>query len=313
MRKEEIYYDSRDGINKVHGIYWIPDGEIKGILQLVHGMAEYIDRYDDFATYMAEKGILVVGNDHIGHGKSVKSPEDKGYFCENDPVTVVVRDVHRLKKMTQEKYPGKKYVILGHSMGSLMLRNYIFRYGKGIDGAVIMGTASHAGIEVKSGILLLKLIALIKGWRYRSAFADKLVAGDSNKTVENPRTGWDWLSRNEEKVDQYIADENCGFLFTLNGEYTVAESVSRLENKKDLRNMPKNLPVLFVSGDKDPVGGLGKGVKRAYDQFINAGMKKTSIKLYEGARHELLNETDVCRAEVYSDMYDFVSNVINED
>lgn len=308
MRKEEIYYDSRDGINKVRALYWIPDGEIRGILQLVHGMAEHIERYDDFASFIANEGILVVGNDHIGHGKSVKSPDDKGYFCENDPVTVVVRDVHRLKKITQEKYPGKKYIILGHSMGSLILRNYLFKYGKGIDGAIIMGTASHPAIEVKSGILLLKAIAAVKGWKYRSVFADKLVAGDSNKGISNPRTAFDWLSTDEAKVDEYVADEDCGYLFTLNGEYTVAESVSRLNNKKAVGSMPKDLPVLFVSGSLDPVGNFGKGVTNAYNQFIKAGMKKTSIKLYEGLRHEILNE--VSRKEVYSDMLEFIDSVL---
>jgi len=311
MRKEEIYYDSRDGVNKVYACYWIPDGEIIGILQLVHGMCEHMGRYDEFATYMAECGILVVGNDHIGHGKSVKTKEDWGYFCENDPVTVVVRDIHRLKKMTQEKYPGKKYVILGHSMGSLMLRNYLFKYGKGIDGAIIMGTASHKAPELYSGMLLLKIIAAFKGWKYRSAFADSLVAGDSNKAIKNPRTKSDWLSRDPEMVDKYIADEACGFMFTLNGEYTVAESVRRLNNKKELAAMPKDLPVLFVSGSDDPVGNFGKGVNRAYKQFIDAGMKKTSMKLYPGSRHEPLNE--ICRQEVYSDMFDYVTKVINEE
>lgn len=310
MKKEEIYYDSRDGINKVHAVYWIPDGEIRGILQLVHGMAEHIERYDDFATFMADKGILVVGNSHIGHGKSVKSPADKGFFCENDPVTVVVRDIHRLKKMTQEKYPGKKYVILGHSMGSLMLRNYIFRYGKGIDGAIIMGTASHPSAEVIGGIGLIKLLAKIKGWRYRSKFVDKLTMGDSNKKIKNPRTNFDWLSRDEKQVDKYIADDNCGFLFTLNGELGVVESTYRLNNKKDIASMPKDLPILFVSGSDDPVGGYGEGVKRAYGQFIDAGMKETAMKLYDGARHELLNETN--NQEVYNDMYEFVDRIISK-
>lgn len=308
MKKEEFYYDSRDGINKIHAVCWIPDGEIIGILQLVHGMAEYIERYDEFATFMAEKGILVVGNDHLGHGKSIKNADDKGFFCENDPVTVVVRDMHRLKKLTQEKYPGKKYMFLGHSLGSLLLRNYIFKYGKGIDGAIVMGTASHSAVELKSGILLLKIMMLIKGSHYRSTFADKLVAGNSNKSIANPRTEFDWLCKDTDKVDQYVADENCGFLFTLNGEYTVAESVNRLNNKKELNKMPKDLPVLFVSGSEDPVGNFGKGVNRAYKQFIDAGMKKTSIKLYEGLRHEPLNE--VSRQEVFSDMYDFVMSVM---
>ena len=141
VKREEIYFDSRDNKNKIHGIRWIPEGDKPlCILQIIHGMAEYIGRYDEFAESMAEKGILVVGEDHLGHGKSVGENGTYGYFCEQDSATVVVRDSHRLKKMTQEKYPGVPYVVLGHSMGSFILRNYLCRYGTGIQGAVIVGT-----------------------------------------------------------------------------------------------------------------------------------------------------------------------------
>ena len=309
MTREELYYDSRDGISKIHALRWIPDGEIKAIFQIVHGMAEHIERYDDFACFMADKGYLVVANDHLGHGKSCADKSKKGYFCENDPVTVVVRDVHRLKKKTQEKYPGKPYIILGHSMGSLMLRNYIFRYGKGIDGAIIMGTASHPAYLTTGGKLLIRIMAAFKGWEYRSRFTDGLVNGKPNARIKDSRTDFDWLSREDSVVDKYISDEDCGFLFTLNGHYTVVDSVARLNNKKELEKMPKDLPVLFVSGEEDPVGEYGEGVKRACEQFLAAGMKNTSMKLYPGARHELLNE--IGRAEVYADMLDFAERIVS--
>lgn len=311
MKKEEFYYDSRDGRNKIRAMYWIPDKEIKGILQIVHGMAEHIGRYDDFAEYIAGQGILVAANDHLGHGKSVETADDKGYFCENDPVTVTVRDVHRLKKMTQEKYPGKPYVILGHSFGSFVARNYIFRYGKGIDGAIISGTGYQPAIKVNAGKALMRMIALIKGWRYRSKFADSLVNGGANDKIENPRTPFDWLSRDPEVVDKYIADDDSGFLFTLNGLYTVVDSLSASCNVKEIAKMRKDLPVMFISGDMDPVGNYSEGVKWVYDRFIEAGMQKTSLKLYPGARHEVLNETN--KNEVYEDVYKFCLSVFGND
>lgn len=310
MTREEFYYDSRDGINKIRAMLWIPDGEIKAVFQIIHGMAEHIERYDDFACYMAEHGFLVAANDHLGHGKSCPDASKRGYFCKEDSVTVVVRDIHRLKKKVQEKYAGKKYIILGHSMGSLLLRNYLFKYGKGIDGAIVMGTASQPSYITAPGKLLLKIMALFKGWEYRSKMADGLVMGKPNARIENKRTNSDWLTRDEAMVDKFVADEACGFMFTLNGYYTVADAVSRLNSKKNLSKMPKDLPVIFVSGEEDPVGSYGAGVRRAYDQFRAAGMKNVSIKLYPGARHELLNEIN--RDEAYKDVLDFAEGILKQ-
>ena len=308
MTREEFFYDSRDGISKVRAMLWIPDGEIKAIFQIIHGMAEHIERYDDFASYMAENGFLVAANDHIGHGKSCVDAGKKGYFCKDDSVTVVVRDVHRLKKKIQERFSGKKYIILGHSMGSLMLRNYLFKYGKGIDGAVIMGTASQPSFVTVGGKLLIKIMAAFKGWEYRSKLADSLVMGKPNAKIENKRTDFDWLTREDEIVDRYIADQDCGFLFTLNGYYTVVDAVSKLNSKKSINGIPKELPMFVVSGEEDPVGGYGIGVRRAYDQYRAAGMKNISMKLYKGARHEILNETN--RDEVYKDILDFAEGIL---
>lgn len=140
MKKEEIFFLSRDGKTKIHAVKWIPEGKPVCILQIVHGMAEYIERYERLALVLTRQGILVTGEDHLGHGKSVGENGIYGYFCAHDPATVVVRDVHRLKKMVQEQYPGVPYLLLGHSMGSFILRNYLSRYGSGIDGAIVMGT-----------------------------------------------------------------------------------------------------------------------------------------------------------------------------
>ena len=141
MIKEEFYFDSRDGENRIHAVRYTPDdGNVRGIVQIVHGMAEYVERYENLAEFLTKRGILVTGEDHLGHGKSVSEGGSFGYFCEQDPATVVVRDVHRLKKITEEQHPQVPYIILGHSMGSFIARNYLCRYGSGIDGAVIVGT-----------------------------------------------------------------------------------------------------------------------------------------------------------------------------
>lgn len=309
IKREEFYYDSRDGIHKIHAVKWIPQtDEIKCVVQIVHGMAEHIDRYDDFAKYLAEKGMLVIGNDHLGHGKSVDNQAEYGYFCKKDALTVVVRDVHRLKKIVQEENPGKPFFIIGHSMGSLILRNYLFRYGKGIDGAVLSGTASHPSVKIISGKLLLHLIALFKGEKYRSKLADSLLNGNANARIADKRTEYDWLSTDEEVVDKYIADDACGFRFTINGFLTLIQSVDNLNKKKYLANMPKELPVLFLAGTDDPVGAYTDGVKRAYEQFQQMGMKHIQLKFYEGSRHEILNEKK--KQEVYEDIYAFLNETM---
>ncbi|MDE6962296.1 MAG: lysophospholipase, partial [Lachnospiraceae bacterium] len=159
VKKEEFTFDSRDGATKIHAVRWVPEGKVVCILQIIHGMAEYVERYEQLAQYLGEKGILVTGDDHLGHGKSVGEEGAYGYFCEQDAATVVVRDVHRLKKITQEEYPGIPYVILGHSMGSFILRNYLFRYGTGIQGAIICGTGSQPKALVK----FCKLITAVQG------------------------------------------------------------------------------------------------------------------------------------------------------
>ena len=302
MVKEEFYFDSRDGKSRIHAVRYRPEdaGQIRCILQVVHGMAEYVERYEEFAAYLVERGFVVTGDDHLGHGKSVGEVGKQGYFCERDPATVLVRDVHRLKKLTEELYPGVPYVLMGHSMGSFIARNYLCRYGTGISGAVIMGT----GMQPKAVLDMARLVAGIQkffcGPMHVSRLLDRLAFGGYGKGITDRRTAFDWLSRDRERVDRYIADPMCGFTFTVNGFGALFELVLRLYSPENLAAVPRELPVFMVSGDADPVGDYGKGVRRAYDSLVAAGLTDIRLKLYPGGRHELLNETN--RSQVMQDI-----------
>lgn len=312
MRREEFYFDSRDGETKIHAIKWVPDGKPVCILQIVHGMAEYIARYDRLACELAGQGILVTGEDHLGHGLSVSGKNGKkdhpyGYFCHHDAATVVVRDVHRLKKTVQEQYPGVPYLIMGHSMGSFITRNYLCRYGTGIDGAIIMGTGMQPRRVVKTAKGLSKLLGKIQGEKHVSKFVDKLAFGSYNERIDDPKTGMDWLSRDAKEVQKYLEDPLCGFTFTLNGFATLFELIDRLYDQDYLKKMPAGLPVLFVAGDSDPVGDYGTAVCRVAESFKKLGMKHVECKLYTGMRHELVNE--IGREQVDRDILNWVKRI----
>lgn len=305
IQKEEFYFGSRDGEHRIHAIRWIPEKERPVcILQIMHGMSEYIDRYDEFARFMAERGILVVGDDHLGHGKSVNPGEPYGYFCKEDAATVLVRDEHRLKKMIQEQYQGVPYIILGHSMGSFIARNYLIRYGSGIDGAVIMGTGMQPKLEIAVVRVLAGIQTLLFGPKHVSRLIDRLAFGNFNKRIKSPRTSSDWLCANAESVERYIADPLCGFVFTANGFQTLMKLIWNLHDTERLRQMPGQLPVFFVAGEDDPVGDYGQAVKEVCDSFGKLGMEHVQMKLYPGDRHEILNETD--RENVYGDIYRWI-------
>lgn len=305
IKKEDFYFDSRDGEHKLHAVRWIPEAEKPVcIVQIVHGMTEHINRYDHFANYLAERGILVVGDDHLGHGQSVKPGEPYGYFCKEDAPTVLVRDEHRLKKMTQEQYAGVPYIILGHSMGSFITRNYLLKYGKGINGAIIMGTGMSPKHVLLFGIALTTIEGLIFGGDHVSKFMDKATFGSYNKRIEAKGESGNWLSKDEESLRKHATDPLCMFTFTANGFQTLFKLIYNLHDQEKLKNMPANLPVIFLSGAEDPVGDYGKSVKQVYRSFKESGMEKVQIKLYPKDRHELLNEVD--KEDVYGDIYRWI-------
>ena len=291
MKKEEFTYLSSDGETQIHAIRWIPEGEVKAVLQIVHGMTEYVGRYERFAVFLTENGFLVTGNDHLGHGLSVTDESRLGYFSENDGNEKVLADIHKLHEITAAGYPDRPYFMLGHSMGSFLCRQYIAEHGNTLTGAIVMGTGMQPGFVTGFGKLLCRGIAGRKGWDYRSKTVDHIATGSYNKKFEND-TGYEWLSTDKEHVARYAADPLCTYMFTLNGYYNMFESIHKLSDRKYVERMPKALPVYFVSGEDDPVGDYGKAVRKVYDSFGRMGMKDVSITLYPGDRHEILAEKD---------------------
>ncbi len=277
----------------VQCVKWLPEGKPTGIVVLVHGMAEYIERYEELAAFLCDRGYLVTGEDLLGHGQTAESKDDLGYFCEQDPATVLVRDVHRLKKTVQSEYPGIPIFILGHSMGSFITRNYLCRYGTGVRGAVIVGT----GMQSKGLLCLSKAMVAVQevlfGSRHKASLINGLAFGGYNKQIPDAKTPMDWLSARRDNVDNYNNDPLCGFTFTVNGFKTLFELIWRLYNRDLLEKMPKMLPVLFIAGNADPVGEYGKAVERVYNSFRDElGMQDVTMHLMDGDRHEVLNEDD---------------------
>ena len=301
MMKKEFSYLSGDGVTKIHGIEWIPDGEIIGILQMCHGMVEYIDRYDEFAVYLAGKGFYVVGHDHLGHGKSVQSQEDYGHFDEVKGNRYLIGDIHMLRQRTMKKYPGLPYFIMGHSMGSFLVRQYLTLYGQGLAVAIIMGTGYQPLPVILAGQLLCKILAAFKGWRHRSRLVDGLCLGIYRSHFKSGGGVGDWTTSDREMWEKYTKDPLCNFRFTLAGYYQMLEGMKSLVKAGSVKRIPKELPVFFVAGEDDPVGAFGKGVRKIYAKYKASGLEKTDLKLYRDDRHEILNETD--RDKVYEDLY----------
>lgn len=298
--KQEFTYPSRDGLTQIHAVEWKPDGEAKAVLQMCHGMVEYIDRYDAFARFLNEHGYYVVGHDHLGHGASVRSDELHGYFHETRGNECVIGDIHKLRLMTREKYPDIPYFMLGHSMGSFLVRQYMELHGEGLSGVIVMGTGSQPTAVLGAGRMLCRMIAAVKGWTYRSALIDNMAFASYNKKFEPSRTDKDWLTKDEKIVDAYRAHPWCTFRFTVNAYYHMFRGIQFAQKKENIRRIPADLPLFLVAGADDPVGNFGKSVKQVYEGYRECGIKDVSMKLYENDRHEILNETD--REIVFADI-----------
>lgn len=311
--RDEFYFPSKDGNTEIHTIEWKPEGEVRAVLQICHGMVEYIKRYDEFAQFLCEKGFYVVGNDHLGHGKSVQSKSEYGFFEKKYGNACVLGDIHTLRQRTVKKYPEMPYFMLGHSMGSSLLRQYIQMYGNGLSGVVLMGVVTD---HRRSSLLFVKqlcrLMAAVRGWHYRSRMVDDLVTGSFNKKFKPSVTRADWITSDKEHLDAYVTDPLCSFMFTVNAYYSMMAGMLGMQKKENISMIPKSLPVLFVSGAEDPVGNFGKGVRKVCEIYKSAGLRDVSLKLYEGDRHEILNETN--REQVYQELYEwFEEKLSNRD
>ena len=286
----------------------VPDAEPRAIVQIIHGIAEYIDRYDEFMSFLADNGIIAVGTDHLGHGKSIESEEQTGFFAYDNGWDYVVRDEEVLRLAMHENYPELPIIVFGHSMGSFMARTLLIRYPDAFNAAIISGTGNQGAALVNGGLIMGNLVTGLKGAHHYSKFLNNLAFGSYNKIYDNPKTEYDWLSRDEANVQKYIDDPLCGFIPSCSLFRDMMTGVKFITNKKNLTAMNKDMPVYFMSGDMDPVGECGKGVQKAYNNFLEAGMKDVSIKLYPGGRHEMLNEIN--KDEVYTDILAWLESKI---
>lgn len=272
----------------------------KAVIQIVHGMAEHIDRYDDFARYLVSRGFVVCAEDHVGHGGTATGPDDYGHIPLKGGKRIVIGDVHALHRMVARTFPDVPYVMYGHSMGSFITRAYIARYGNELSACVLSGTGNVPAAMSKFGNGLARFLASISGETHRSKFIDNMGAGAYGKKIPNARTPLDWLSTDESVVDAYIADDKCGFMFTVGGYATLLDLTAEVVTPECAEKVPPELPVLLVAGDGDPVGDMGKGVKAAAQLLRDAGVQTVDCKIYAGMRHEIHNEKG--KDEVYNDV-----------
>ena len=305
---KDFYFNSSTGKNKIHARMCVPDAEPRAIVQIIHGIAEYIDRYDEFMSFLADNGIIAVGTDHLGHGKSIESEEQTGFFAYDNGWDYVVRDEEVLRLAMHENYPELPIIVFGHSMGSFMARTLLIRYPDAFNAAIISGTGNQGAALVNGGLIMGNLVTGLNGAHHYSKFLNNLAFGSYNKIYDNPKTEYDWLSRDEANVQKYIDDPLCGFIPSCSLFRDMMTGVKFITNKKNLTAMNKDMPVYFMSGDMDPVGECGKGVQKAYNNFLEAGMKDVSIKLYPGGRHEMLNEIN--KDEVYTDILAWLESKI---
>ncbi|MBR4869833.1 MAG: lysophospholipase [Oscillospiraceae bacterium] len=305
---KEFFFDSNTGVNSIRAIKCIPSCAPKAVVQIAHGIADHIDRYKDFMSYLADKGFVAVGNDHLGHGHSIRHPIEQGFFAYNDGWTHAVDDLHRLSKLMRNEYPNIPYIFFGHSMGSFLIRTYIIRYPNSYDAVIISGTGHMPKAMIESGYALAAGIAKVKGAKHVSKLIDKIAFGSYNKQFSPFRTKFDWISRDRHEVDKYAADPFCGFIATASLFTDMMGGLRFITDKENIAKININKPVYFMSGDMDPVGENGKGVERAYKAFCDAGVRDVYMKLYPGGRHEMLNEIN--REEVYMDISQWIESKI---
>lgn len=283
--------------HSIFAISWKPDNEkIKGIVQIVHGMAEHCIRYKAFAEFLISKGYAVYTHDHRGHGKSVSGNEQRGFFDDKDGFQKVVQETHKVTEFVKKNEGDVPLVILGHSMGSFITRRYIQLYDEDISAAVISGTGDSQGAIGVLGKLIAQTISKFKGKTYQSKLLNDMSFGSYNKQFKPVRTEMDWLSRDEKQVDFYVNDEACGFICSAGFYVDLLTGIEMVSSKKNIKKTREDMPILFISGAKDPVGNNGKGVKSVYNKYYCSGLD-AQIKLFEDARHEILNET--IKEEVY--------------
>ena len=296
----DFYFPSTNGKNTILARICTPDKPPKAVVQIAHGIAEHISRYDPFMFFLAENGYVAVGNDHLGHGLSAENEDGLGIFDTQNGWTYAVDDMKALRDQVRQEFHDIPYIFFGHSMGSFLTRTYLIRYPDQYDAAILSGTGQQSPALINAGFFAANLLTLLRGPGADGKLLNDMAFGSYCKKIDNPRTPFDWLSTNEENVDRYIADPLCGFVAKCSMYRDMMGGLKFLTKQSNIDKMNKDAPIYFMSGAEDPVGDYGAGVEKAYRAFCDAGLHDVTMKLYPGGRHEMLNETN--REEVMQDI-----------
>jgi alpha-beta hydrolase superfamily lysophospholipase len=294
--KENIHFLSADGKTQVAGFFYTPN-DPKAVIQLSHGMCEYIERYEDMIQVLTEAGFAVCGNDHLGHGST--SPGSYGFIAEKNGYQLVLKDLYTMNTLGHEKYLGLPYFLLGHSMGSFYARWFAEKHPDSIDGLIISGTGGPSGL-MPVGKALSSLLSVLRGPKYVSKFMVKCSMGSYCKKIDNPTSGNAWLSRDPAIWNKYAGDERCNFAFSVSAYRDMLTAYIHVNTTAWAQRLRKDLPIYIYSGEDDPVGDYGKGVRAVYELLQQAGMDDVTLRLYPGGRHEMHNEIN--KDEVFSEL-----------
>lgn len=300
---KERYIDSSSKKDRIHVCIWMPEKKPKIVVQLTHGMSEYIGRYRELALYLNANGIGVVGHDTLGHGKSASSTSQQGFFAKKNGDKCLVADIARVNSYIRKQYPTSKIVLIGHSMGSFVSRAYLTKYPDKVDAAILMGTGDPHTLKVDAGMAVACFLRILHGDFYRSELIHNLML-ESNDRYFFDQECKSWLTSDQSQADLYYSDSDCGFMFTVSAYIDFFRIIKKLAGKKEAEKISKRLPVLFMTGEDDAIGEFSKGVKRVYKKYKNAGIRDVSIKIYPQMRHELLHEKD--KEQIHEDILTWI-------
>ncbi len=282
---------AKDGL-ALAGYLWKAPAPVRGVVQLAHGMSEHALRYAPLAAKLNERGYTVYAHDHRGHGASVRAGEALGHMADADGWNLAVDDLHRVNRMIAAEEPGLPIVVLGHSMGSFLTQQLAFTHPDDARAIALSASNGKPPPIALAGRAIARAERARLGTRGTSTLLNTLSFEDFNKRFRPNRTEFDWISRDESAVDAYVLDRQCGFMVSTQTWIDMLDALPQLTKKDNLARVRKELPVYLFAGDKDPVGDMGRGVKRLADSYAAAWLTDVTLVLYPGGRHEMLFETN---------------------
>ncbi len=306
MKSADFRFQTIDGAN-LHVNGWAVE-KPKAVVQVLHGMAEYGARYARLAQALATAGYTTYAHDHRGHGKSVPEGTPPGHMADSDGWNRIVEDAHGVNRDIAKRHPGVPIIVLGHSMGSFVLQQLLFEHPNDMVAAALSGSNGKPPAIAMVGKLVARFERARVGKRNPSPVMQKLTFDEYNKAYAPARTEFEWLSRDPEEVDKYVADPLCGFAVSTQVWIDMLRALDRIANPSNVAKVPKGMPLYLFAGDKDPVGDCGKGMKRLYDTYKRAAIFDARLKLYPDGRHEMLNESN--RQEVTDDFIAWCDEIV---